>query len=229
MARTRARARTAAFVVATSIAAALGLTSCASPATAFHLAGATPATSKVNAGELQLFAGTYTFAADSSGDVGDLRWTVTYGNVLFPGANPVATADGVASTTVDLAPPTGSEKRYYQVCLSSIANPLARTCQVYVVGADAAMVGQWVFNPFALQTTVDARSLHAQLFVLNHVGPALDGPMASPFLFTQTIEDPNGGPSVEVWAELVSPWELWLALPGGPPETGGVLKFIRTA
>lgn len=201
------RVRNLAVAAAVVMVAAVGLAGCATPATSFQLVGATAATSRAFPGELQLFAGSYTFVADEGTNVDDLRWTVTYGGAFDPGANAVLTVDGQASITPELAAPADHAKRFYQVCLASIANGWLRTCQTYAVGADDVLAGNWTSNgPEALVSGVLDRQFVGWILMYGHLTSPFDSPLASPFLF----QAPGDG---DVWVELVSPDQVWMDRP----------------
>jgi hypothetical protein len=182
--------------------AALTLTSCSTPSTGFHFVGVTPVTSKAIAGEQQLFPGSYTLAANDTSNVSDLHWAITYGDSLNPSANPVKTADGVASVTATFAAPPDATKRFYRVCLSSIAQPLLQTCLNVAVGGNAIWAGNWSSPPAGFITTQSGANVSLQLYFMSHPSARFEGPLASPFLFTQSIQGVDG------WFEWISNNEL---------------------
>jgi hypothetical protein len=190
------KTRAAVAVAFTVVLAAMSLTSCATPGPTFHFVGIIDPVSTSSFDEM--YAGDYTIAADNPTNAADLRWVISWGLIEeAPGTFPVKAVDGVASVpvTFEADPNPYPYPRYYQICLSSIAQPLAQTCKTIKVGP----AGLWDRDPaylalnaadgkpYELQLDESGRTLHLEL--LDGTTPVLttDATLLSPFTAEFTL------------------------------------------
>jgi hypothetical protein len=207
----------------TAALALAALTSCSTPATTFHFVDAQPTPSRATPGELQQFTGDHTLQADTTSDVADLHWVVTYGSWLNPGASQLVTADGVATLPVTFTAPV-NDKRFYRICLSSRSQPYLQTCETIAVGDDALWNGTWAGGLLAMQGTQTGHDVVLRLVSVPPAGSTLNATLTSPFLIVQRNTEGQ-----EVWLEWTSYFEVRVHgfSTGGTPNADGSYSLWR--